>query len=206
MIEKAIITNLDTDKEIPVMYNPNQYSYGRTMDIKHEKGAGLSFNQVNYDDFSVELFYDTYETGTDVHDKLVPLEALMMPTVDQESRKTPPTCMFSWGSFCYIGFITSIKQNFIMFLSTGIPVRAKVTVTFKASFTEKENTKRSGNEACRKHWKVTRGDRLDLLAAKLLMDPKKWRLIAQANDVSDPLAFPEASHIGQTIVIPDVSS
>jgi contractile injection system tube protein len=202
MIEKAKIKILDTNEEIPVMFNPSGYNVTTTGQLTGE-GTCLQFKRVNVEDFNVSLFYDTYEKQSDVREETQRITDLVMPTVAGKKTKQPPVCLFMWGGFLYKGIIYKIDQRFTMFLETGIPVRAELGVTFKSVITTEEDTALRGNEACRKLWTVKSNDRLDLIAHKALKDPRAWRRIAAINDISDPLTFPTAADIGRTIVIPD---
>jgi len=202
MVEKAKIKLLDTGHEIPVMFNPGSYNVVTTAQITGE-GTCLQFKRVNVEDFNLSLFFDTYEKQTDVRDKIREITSLVMPTVEGKKTKQPPVCLFVWGGFTYKGIIHKIDQKFTMFLGSGIPVRAEVTVTFKAIVTTEEDAAFSSKEACRKLWTVKSGDRLDLIAFNALKDPALWRKIAELNNIANPLTFPGKEDIGKTLVIPD---
>lgn len=202
MVEKAKIKVLTTGQEIPVMFNPREYSVSISADVTGE-GSGLQFQKVNAQDFTVSLFFDTYEKQTDVRGEIEKITSLLLPTVEGKETKQPPICLFIWGGFSYKGIIYKIDQKFIMFLSSGIPVRAELTVTFKSVVNKEEDAKFKGKEACRKIWTVKSGDRLDLLAYKALKDPAQWRKIADANNITKPLTFPTVDDFGRMLVIPD---
>jgi len=51
-------------------------------------------------------------------------------------------------------------------------------------------------------WTVKSKDRLPMIAAKVYGEPRLWRLIADANDIDNPLRFPAADDIGRNIRIP----
>lgn len=203
MAEKALIKVLNDNKdEIKVMFNPTEYTYSSVAKIT-EDGPNIQFQRVNVEDFTVTLFYDTYEEKMDVREKIEKLASLVKPTVAGQSTKQPPVCIFIWGGFGYKGIIHKINQKFSMFLSTGIPVRAEVTLTFKSVITREEDAQLRGREACRKLWTVKTGDRLDLIAYNTLKDPKQWRKIAVANHIINPLVFPGDGDIGMVLIIPD---
>lgn len=203
MAEKAIIKVLNDKKdEIEVMFNPTEYTYSNVAQTTNE-GSNIQFQRVDVEDFTVTLFYDTYEEKMDVREKIEKLASLVKPTVAKPSTKQPPVCIFIWGGFGYKGIIYRINQKFSMFLSSGIPVRAEVTLTFKSVITREEDAQLRGREACRKLWTVKTGDRLDLIAYNTLKDPKQWRKIAVANHIVNPLVFPGDDDIGSILIIPD---
>lgn len=209
MAEKAkiiVFKNGAIDRQIPVMFNPGEYSVSADATVAGD-GPGIQFKRVNVPDFLVTLFFDSYEDNAqpDVREKIKPIAELIMPTVEGKETKQPPLCLFSWGGFGYRGIVTKVTQRFTMFLATGIPVRAEVTVTFKAVIIKEEDAKFTGKEACRKIWTVKSGDRIDLIAYRALKDPALWPEIATLNRISDPLEFPREVDLGRQLIIPDLA-
>lgn len=111
--------------------------------------------------------------------------------------------MFSWAQVWFTGYIINLKQQFTMFLGSGVPVRATLEVTFEEWLNDKEEKESQGLDNCRKLYPVQSGDRLDLIAWRQTGDPGYWRTIAAANDLNDPLVFPEPIQAGRVLVIPD---
>ena len=202
-LPKATITNLDKNKSFPVMFNPTEYTFGQSSDTAIKKGA-METKGVTLDDFTVTLFFDAYEDKKDVRKLIEPLRKLIDYTVERKDTKRPPICLFSWGGFTYKGVISKFSQKFTLFLSTGLPVRAEVTVTMKNAPTDKELAKLIGAEACRKLWQVKMGERLDWIAYQTLKDPHQWRAIAQENGIEDVYSFPQPEDVNRILVIPDI--
>ncbi len=209
MVEKAKIKIIDTGEEIDAMFNPTDYTISSTGTMKTKKNSKPFFDKVTVDDFTVTLLFDTYEkrgdiaAGTDVRKITKKISTLVMPLIEGVTKKQPPTCLFIWGKFEYKGIIYKISQKFTMFLPSGIPVRAELTVTFQAVMTTEEYAKNMGIEACRKLWTVRSNERLDLIAHKALKDATQWRKIADENNINNPLAFPKDEDIGRLLIIPD---
>lgn len=191
------------------MFNPSEYSVVTSGVYDAENLKDPFFKTTKIEDFTVKLIFDTYEnhghneSGTDVRKKTEKITKLIMPTAERANDKKPPLCLFSWGNFKYKGVITKIDQKFILFLPNGTPVRAELTVVFRAVMTEKEYAQYMGLEACRKTWIVKSGDRLDLIADRELKDATLWRKIADENHIDNPLEFPGKDDIGKRIIIPD---
>lgn len=209
MAVKAEIHLLDKEgknatKKIKVMFNPVEYTFSEGAEVEKKKTGQLEFKKMSRSDFTVTLFFDTYEEQTDVRKKTVEIANLIKPVVEGQEKKRPNLCLFAWGGFAYKGVISKVDQKFILFLDSGIPVRAEVTVTFKCYESDEELEKKLGTDACRKLWTVKTGDRLDLIAHFALRDVNQWRRIAELNNIVDPLMFPEQSDLGTTIVIPDI--
>lgn len=210
MIEKAQIVVLKEDGEtpdtkIPVMFNPENYTVSATGQLSTDDKSNIQFDRVNLDDFTVTLFFDSYEQQTDVRTKTKPIADLVKPTVEGKTTKKPPICRFMWGKFSYKGLIYKVQQEFIMFLPSGIPVRAKLTLTFKAVLTKTEDAELQGKEACWKVWTVKAGDRIDLIAYEALKDITQWKKLAESNNIADPLIFPTKTDIGTTLIIPELN-
>lgn len=203
MLEMAKIVVEQSREEIPVMYNPTELSLNRSVLVQGE-GSNIQFQRVNQDDLVISLFFDTYEQQTDVRSKTNKILALTVPSVGTNVRKEPPVVTFTWAGPLFTGIITKLDQKFTMFLSSGIPVRAELSVTFKAVLSEQEDLQARGYFNCRQMWQVKEGDRLYLIAQDTLGDPTQWRLIASYNNIYDPLNFPQRGDIGRTLIIPDI--
>ncbi len=209
MADKAEIIVLDENNKetdrFAVLFNPNEYSYTREAKYSNSGNGSPQFLGFDLQPFVVSLFYDSYESREDVRalytDKIANLTE---PSVPGQKTKHPPVCIFSWGKFNLKGTIQKVEQKFTMFLETGIPVRAQLTIAFNPIATAKEIEKLTGSEACRKLWIVKSGDRLDLIAASTLKDPRLWRLIAKTNKIANPLVFPTKDDIGARLIIPDL--
>ncbi|HUW66767.1 MAG TPA: peptidoglycan-binding protein LysM [Candidatus Nanoarchaeia archaeon] len=217
-MEKAKIHVLEgkgdlKDKLIEVMFNPTDYT--STINAKWEGGMIPTFTETTFGTLTLNLFFDTYELRADVREdneirisgkKVAGTKRIMelaVPTVEGEVTKRPPVCLFSWGKFNFKGVVQSVTQKFTMFMSTGIPVRATLTVIMKPVVNAQDIVKLKGVEACRKIRQVKQGERLDIIAAEELKDPFLWRKIAELNDIDDPLNFPGPDDIGKIIIIPD---
>lgn len=199
---KAIIQNLDTGEKIPVLYNPTDYVRTRMVKLA-TPSAGVQFLSVEEPEFSVSLFFDTYEDGKDVRTLTNRIAALQDPTRGSGAKREPPGCLFSWGGFQYAGVLSRLEQRFTLFLASGMPARAELTLTFTATPTPKQVMEDAGLDNCRKLHVVTSSDRLDLLAFAETGDVANWRDIARANGIENPFAFPAIQDIGRTLIVPD---
>ncbi|MEY8199869.1 MAG: hypothetical protein RPS47_11565 [Colwellia sp.] len=206
MVSKASIINVDQGNEkIEVMFNPQEYELITSAKYSSKNG-NLQYNRSDLEDFTVALFFDSYEQASDIREQTKKIAKLAIPTVVGTNTKRPPICIFSWGGFTYRGVVSKVQQKFIMFLPSGVPVRAELQVTFTSWLSDKDETEYSGKEACVKIWKVRAGDRLDLIANEALNNPALWRLVADANRIDDPLFFPAADDIGKHLMIPDIAN
>src|SRR5262249_38874944 len=131
---------------------------------------------------SMELFFDTYEEQTDVTERTNAVYGLL--AINQDTH-APPKCTVRWGSFSFVGIVAEISGEFSLFLADGTPVRAKLNVEFKewkdVRIAVQERPTRSADH--RSTVFVTRGDTVTLLAQRFYGDPRKWRFIADANEL-----------------------
>lgn len=207
-LEKAIISVRDPDpqkdtelKQLKALFNPEKYSLEKSA-AWEEKGKKktLEFVGISRKSFSIELFYDTYEAGTDVRDYTNEIVQLMDPTVEYKGKKVPPVCVFSWGGFSFRGIVEKVTQNFTLFLSSGIPVRAALVVGFKQFNYPTEQARGNPPGDPTKIRIVKDGETLNAIAAREYGDPSLWRVIADAN--KDRIANPRVLTAGTALVIP----
>ena len=198
---KASITNLDdSSQNIEFMFNPTGYSLSKSNSWEPVKVVGMNVPRREFTSggptaLSLELFFDTYEAGTDVRDytnKVFNLAKISSKTVDKETgRGRPPKCMFSWGkTFNFPAVVTSVSVNFTLFLSDGTPVRAKVSVSLEEAEDEEQQSPQNPTTQGtlgHKVYTVKPGDTIDRIAYSEYGNPSLWRSIADANDLDNPM-------------------
>ena len=201
-LEKLRIKNVDTPGvEFSVLFNPTEYSVEDASKWAEQERVGekpeLHYTGGDRKKLSMELFFDTYEDGTDVraHSSLV----ADLLVVNAEKHR-PPKLELTWGDaeagvhaiFPFVCVLESVKQQFVLFLGDGTPVRAKLTVVFlEFSLPEEEQQKNPKNSPDHtKTYTVKTGDTLSGIAALFYDNPGDWRAIARANDVEDPRRLP----------------
>lgn len=196
---------------LPVQFNPTELSDGFTAEYTHQttsKEAGKNYIQTNRDNFTVKLYYDASEARTsplrNVMKQVKPLLLLLNPTIAFPDIKVPPVCTFIWGTFSYKGQITRIQENYSYFTQEGFPMRADVSVTFSSSKSKTESKETDSKSNSRVLRTVRAADRLDLIAFDVYGDSTKWPLIAEANNITDPIGFPADTDLGTQIAIPEL--
>jgi nucleoid-associated protein YgaU len=187
---------------IEVLFNPSEYSIDTSNQFQRTALPGTAtpitqFVSGNTQTLTMDLFFDTYEPNTDVREQTKKVMSLM----DIKSElHAPPICRFSWGSLTFKGTIEQITQNFTLFLETGIPVRATLSVTFQEYKTLSEQAKEVKKESSdrTKRLNVKQGENLHLIANREYENPSLWRPIAIANKISNPRIL----YVGQEVVVP----
>jgi len=189
-LEKAVITNLDTNKEIEVLFNPKEYVIEKKTPWAEQNVFGMDSPPVQFTigerkRLSMELFFDTSEEKSDVRSYTSKMEELMVVNA-QEHR--PPLLRFSWGTLSFDCVLEDMVQRYTLFANDGTPLRAILKVVFKeyaTAATQLSNTRRESADHT-KRLVVREGESLASLAAREYNDAGKWRVIADANNIDDP--------------------
>ena len=136
---------------------------------------------------SLDLFFDTTDTGADVRNYTEKLLALTV--VRSAAQGQPPVCRFVWGKLSsFLAYVPSVSVTFTMFRPDGTPIRAEAKVELTQYLDEglfPAQNPTSYSEV-RKTWVVVEGQRLDWIAYKEYGDPAHWRHIAQTNNLTNP--------------------
>ena len=203
--EKARIEALEgalKGQPIECTFNPEEFTIDKRNTWSRPPNKGkevppLEFGGGNASSLKMELFFDTYEKGSDVRDitnKIWQLMAVDESLTDRTTKKgRPPQCQFVWGQMkSFKAVLTSISQKFTMFTSGGKPVRATVNVTFEEA--EKPGkyplqNPTSGGSPGYKTRVVKEGDALELIAHEEYGDAALWRYIADINNIDNPKAL-----------------
>jgi len=201
---KALIINTDAvvPIPIPVMFNPPEYQLQKTNQYAEVGIPGLGSSLIQFvrgsaQTLTMELFFDTTDLGVDVR----VFTALVLALTDVNSdTHAPPRLLFLWGTLVFPCVLESVTQRFEYFNPLGMPLRARLTVSFRGYDLLADLLSSipllSADRAKRRV--VKSGDTLQGIAAQEYGDPRKWRPIAEANNINNPLALP----VGQGIVIP----
>lgn len=195
-LEKALITNTVTGTPIPVQFNPEDYLLKRDINYAQAAIPGLSapilqFVNGNMQTLEMELFIDSYEehkvgskviNGAQSDVRLLTRQVTDLMNIEP-STHAPPVLLFTWGSLSFTCVLASASQKFVMFKPDGIPVRARLTVSFNEYRNvdlEAKEIKRETSDYSKRHL-VSQGETLSSIAAREYGDPRLWRVIAIAN-------------------------
>ena len=208
-LQKALIQVLDRDDtqldEFPVLFNPTEYSLSKSVTYGETTLPGFSSPLTQFvsgaaETLSMELFFDTYEAGTDVRwAQLDDIDRLV--TVDG-SLHSPPLCRFVWGTFTFRAVVASAEKTVTMFRADGTPVRARVNVTFteyNPPALQEAAEPRESSDRTTVHV-VTQDDTLWRIAAAEYGSATRWRAIADANGLVNPRTL----FVGQELVLPPI--
>ena len=208
---------------IPALFNPSEITLTKTANWEQQHAAGQGglgatsveqeFRSVDAERFSIELFFDTYEsrssalTSAGAAASFLPASLIpgrgssdvryytdqiaQLVKVDTELHR-PPVCDLRWGVFdIFTGVLTTLSQRFTLFLDDGTPVRATLTCDFvEASTLAQARATELHSSDVVKTRQARRHDTLQSVAADEYGDPAQWRLIAAANGIVNPRDLP----------------
>ncbi len=222
---KAKIEILDKDvvngsRQLPqfitVQFNPTEYTLSKGAQIAEIAIPGidspiLQFVRGQNEKLSLDLFFDTTETGMDeAADDVREQTNLVYQLVKiQPETHAPPRVRFTWGQgLSFKAIVESVQQKFTLFNPQGVPLRATVSVAFReyknlADQLTELNLQSSDHTKTRV---VSRGETLSSIAAQEYRDPRLWRVLAEKN--ADVVANPRRLVPGTVLEVPplDVSA
>lgn len=194
----------DGGEFIEVMFNPNSYTITKqvawTPAATTKEGGCTTDSRANAPtnafggghsrQLNLELFYDTTESNMLLRDVRLHTDRIVRLTRIVRKDGQPPVCTLLWGAqktadFPFVGTISSLTQNFVLFDQMGRPLRATLNVTFTEFLNRDDDERLNDPETTTRV--VRRGDSLASIAAAVYRDPAQWRVIAKANDIEDPL-------------------
>lgn len=207
-LEKLTIKNMETEEEIKALFNPERYTLNKGVQIAEIGMLGLDspvlqFVRGQNEKITLELFFDTTKHG--MVDPVVDVRAetnkvYQLLKVNSETH-APPRCELLWGgkNLFFHGessfsrcVVESLSEEFNLFSPSGIPLRAKLNVTFREYKTiDEQVTETPRHSSSRtKVRRLQRGESLSYLAWLEYRDPGQWRLIAEENGVDNPRLVP----------------
>jgi nucleoid-associated protein YgaU len=201
-LAKATITNTHTGDQIPVMYNPEEFTLDQGNTFAEVAIPGLDAPPTQYvrgklRTLSMELLFDTYERVP--HEDVRRHTGRIIQLLDTlPLTHAPPILLFAMGQFAFQCVLVDAGQRFTMFLRDGTPVRATLTVRFQEYTRIQIEIEQGFFVGPPTLHNITSNETISSLAADYLGDPADWRAIAEANGIDDPLNIPA----GLALVIP----
>jgi len=196
-LEKAaidIVSGTNAGKQIRVLFNPTEYTIDRSNTYKATAVPGLGgplFQFINgeADSLAMELFLDDHTdpapSGKTVRDRVEEIAALL--EIDNNLH-APPIVRFVWGKLVFKAIIEKLTRKLTLFRPEGFPSRATLNISFKEYRTLPAlliNPRLQSADKSKRRV-IVGADSLWLLAAREYQDVKRWREIADHNDLDDP--------------------
>lgn len=206
--EKATLTNTVTGARVSVLFNPEDYTVNREVNWAQASIPGLSAPLLQFvsgamQTLEMELLMDSREdhtgvsAGSDIRNQTSQVVGLM--DIDPTTH-APPVVLFAWGSLTFTCVLARVTQRFIMFRPDGVPIRARLQVTFnefRDVELEAEEVKRETANYSKRHT-VSEQETISSIAASTYGDPTLWRPLALLNGIDNPRDLP----VGLQLAIP----
>jgi nucleoid-associated protein YgaU len=205
----------ESGDQIDCMFNPAELSISKSNtwkaagEAKGKNAPELRFQAGQSATLTLSLTFDTTSDGTAVTEHTDKLLGVMkvdpgLSGSDRGRNKArPPWVKFHWGAtHSFKAVVEQLKIRYTYFASSGMPLRAKADLTLKQWNDEAElplQNPTSSTPTLHSVHLLLPGETLDRVAAAHYGDPTRWRIIAEANGIVDPLNLPE----GATLAIPE---
>ncbi len=214
--QKAFLETEDGTK-VPCLFNPAQLKISRSNTWAGAAMPGRGVTKLRYTGansgvLQVDLFFDTTSTGADVSTHTGKIVSLMdidpqLPGSDESKHNVrPPYVTFHWGDLhSFKAVIAQLELTYTYFSSTGTPLRATMALVMRQyeesqAFGRQNPT--SGTPRPHQVHRVQAGETLDRISAQYYGDSTRWRTLASANGIADPLAL----RPGSLLSIPRIDS
>ena len=196
-------------KKLFAQFNPTELQFQKQAQIAEIAIPGLDtpllqFVRLQNEKITLELFFDTTDTGMDDRAKSVTLLTdpfYELLKIDSHTH-APPRLLFGWGdAFAGSGItdakqqrhafnciVDSFTQHFTLFAPNGTPIRAKLSVGLREYKTLEQQVAQLNLQSAdvTKAYVVQSGDTLPKIAYEAYSDSTAWRRIAHANGIDDP--------------------
>ncbi len=191
-------------------YNPEEFTVQQSADWYSTPqpaaggGGEPQFQGAQPKSLDVKILLDQFSIPPNPPEAaILILKQAMQPTQESLALRDakPPSVMFGWGTNIVLdrAFIKSMSITYKRFL-LGNPVRAEVTVSLEEVPSVVPGTNpTSGGTATRRTHTVIEGDTLASVAWEEYHDPTKWRALAEANGIDDPMRVPT----GTVLLVPE---
>lgn len=202
-------TSVNGRSELEFGFNPKQYTIAKSAEWKRTPAKGATqtampeFVGAQGRTLTLELFMDaSLDAGKTVAKDVDTLMACLVPLPGSipKQKPLPPFVQFVWGPSVYFNaYLKSVSAKFTMFRPDGTPIRAACQVSFEEVPNGPRNQNpTSGALAATRSHTVVAGDSLASLLYTEYGDPTRWRVIAEANRIDDPMHL----RPGRSLVIP----
>jgi hypothetical protein len=132
---------------ITVHFNPESLEYSVSNNIQR-RGSGDSAKQFvsqSSGSLSMELVFDTTDTGMDVRQITERFHRMMRPAEDG-ADKVAQVVQFEWGTYHLTGVIEQYKETLDYFSAEGVPLRASASLTLAQQEGLFEPTSQAGED------------------------------------------------------------
>jgi hypothetical protein len=189
---------IEKGRTLACYFNPTEYSVTKTNEWTHKAVTGNSYTKPEFAggqprQLELSLLFDqTFPPFTmpvrESTSALLDMMEVPSGKVAGSPTAEPPLVTFHWGRLLFKGACTSLSVTYKLFKPDGDPLRADVKMTLKqaepAPAGQNPTTRAAAGFGVHR---VRDGDTLPSISYEAYGDATKWRLIAEANGVDNPL-------------------
>ena len=212
ILDKFEITYKDSKDDyvyFAFQYNPYQLSVSKSVvwegfAVSGEDSTKKQFSSGKAKEVTINdvLFDTSMFKEISVYTKYIRyLEAMtLVQEYTKEGITRPPILTLSWGNGNYFfdTILKNLNYEFTMFDRSGIPIRANVSFEFEEIVTDTTTIKKTLDVQVITTYRVKAKDTLHKIADSELGSPSKWKMIAVANGIDNPIDL----EVGMTLIIP----
>ncbi|BEP13942.1 peptidoglycan-binding protein [Acidothermaceae bacterium B102] len=215
MVEKATLTTEGGDS-IPFMFNPTDLTIAKSASWQASPAKGKDAPQLKFQGgqpgtVTLSVMLDAVTTGKSVLEAaqqllaLASIDATLGATDTQRQSARPPWVELHWGLLQapFRAVVEKVQIKYTYFAQDGTPLRAKVDLSLKQyedqTVLARQNPTSHTPRPHTTH-RLKPGETLDRVAAIQYGDPNRWRLLAEANRIDNPLRLAT----GSVLVIPEL--
>jgi hypothetical protein len=198
---------IDGGETITVLFNPTEYTITKTntWNFKEVQGSSLpppEFGGGSPRQISLSLLLDNSvlddsQSVLQITQNLFKMMEVGDGQAPSGSRSQPPYVTFRWGAVdTFKAVCTSLTCAYQLFQPNGDPIRAEIKLDLKQAepaSTASSNSANLGQNPTTRSitdagvHTVQDGDSLPSIAYRAYGDATRWRTIAEANQIDDPL-------------------
>jgi hypothetical protein len=206
--KQSVATPVPGGKSVEVHFNPQNLKLTYANENKggdQPAGSSKQFVGAGTSKLSIELVFDTSDSGTDVRRTTRDVAYFIQAKPadkqkDKNNKRVPPGVEFQWGTFIFRGVVDSMSETLEFFAEDGTPLRATVSLGLSRQdiefigVTGDALTRSVDADAAAAQGAAGRqplsaaqpGDSVQSMAARS-GNGADWKSIAAANNIDDPL-------------------
>jgi hypothetical protein len=193
------VTGQENDDAFEVRINPADYTSKFEISYNDRQPMGGNalqpkFNSAGEREFELDIVMDgtgvvpptsPNSTGIDVNSQLEDLKNVVYKVVGKEHQ--PNTVMLVWGSYKFVGRLTTMDVQYTLFKPSGVPLRAKIKMKFKQYVgpTEAANSVSKTSPDLTHSIDVRAGDTLPLLCFRIYKNSAYYLEVAKFNGITN---------------------
>ena len=197
-VQKATL-KIEDGETLTCLFNPKDFSVTKANAWQSKAAPGQSAAKPTFGggqprELMLQLLFDAtlLTPQVSVKDVAAKLFAAMDASKNEagaQNKSRPPAFTFAWGAFAFEGVAKSLTIQYQLFRPDGEPIRADVKLALMQWDVEgpkgqNPTTRALGSVGAHT---VRDGDSLASIAYRVYGDATRWRPIAEANDIDDPL-------------------